>query len=507
MFLAVLALISATTSHAMDLDWSGQFRAEAHWVKNYNLDNGLIPGTDPRNTSGGYYIPGGGSDSAHFQTLFMRLRPKLIVNDNVYIKSEFWLGNPIFGFYGDSAPFNRDERQYYSTQSRGSSITAQRFWAEFLTDVGTVQVGRAPLDWGLGIVWRAGDGLFDRYQSTGDVVRLISKFGSFSFIPSVVKYSLGNNIGGAYNQVAGGSAQGGGGVSDYSLEFKYENPDEDFEGGVNFIKRIAGAAQFAGDPNSGFLGVGNNAGTNAAQAPSGVNYNTWDLYGKKKFGKITLAAELPITSGDIAGLEYKTFAAALEGKVDWTDSWETNVRAGHAPGQPNISGASTDKYRAFYFNPNYKLGLIMFNYQLRNFAGPNSQNNPGTAAASLSSPYDNPIVNANYLNVGGAYKTDKWRFKANYIVAGAREAAAGTQGFFNTWDHRYVGKAAAAPDQKTSLGWEMDYGLEFHWDEGFVLGADAGWFFPGEFYKFSNTATENNTNSVFATVFRAGVNF
>ena len=105
------------------------------------------------------------------------------------------MGDPTYGMFGNSAPYQVDEHQYYSTQSRGSYISAQRFWAEVLTDFGTLQVGRTPLDWGLGVVWNAGDNLWDHYESTGDSIRLISKFGAFSFIPSFVSVATGNSIG------------------------------------------------------------------------------------------------------------------------------------------------------------------------------------------------------------------------------------------------------------------------------------------------------------------------
>ena len=49
----------------------------------------------------GYYIPGGGSNNATFETLFLRLQPKVIVNDNVVIKTEFWAGSPTFGLFGN----------------------------------------------------------------------------------------------------------------------------------------------------------------------------------------------------------------------------------------------------------------------------------------------------------------------------------------------------------------------------------------------------------------------
>ncbi len=483
---------------AMELDWSGQFRSELNVVHNYSLDNtGAGESFDPGRAAGnGYYTPSGGQRTAHFQTLFMKLRPKLVVNDNVYIKSEWWVGDPIYGVFGNGVPYSTDQRRWNSTFNRGAPITAQRFWGEFLSEFGTVQVGRAPLNWGLGVVWNSGDGMWDRYASTGDTIRLISKFGAFTFIPSFVSYSAGNTIGGACSIVGGVCvpAQGTSGVSEYTMAFRYENQDEDFDGGVNLVRRIAGIEQ---DRVSGLAGPENTAGA--------MHFNTWDIYGKKRLGKFTLSGEFPITSGNLNGPEYSTFA--VFGNLDWkmSDSWESFVKVGHAPGQPNGDTTALTQFKAFYFHPNIHPAMIMFNYQLANFAGINTQNNPGVGAPSLASPYDNPIVNANFINVGAAAHVDKWGFKLGWTYAKALETASTGKYFYNTRLRQMVGPAVK--DQENGLGWEADYTTSYQWDEAFQFSWDLGVYSPGGYYKFSNTAVDNATSMVYASSFRLGVSF
>ena len=497
---------------ALELDWSGQFRFDYNFIHNYTLDGvDTVDGT--RAGANGYYITPAGSNNASFETLFMRLRPKLVVNDNVYIKSEFWLGNPIYGLFGDAVPQTFDQRQYNSTFSRGSLISAQRFWAEFLSDIGTFQIGRAPLNYGLGIVWNSGDDLWARYMSTGDMVRLVAKFGSFSFSPAYVVYSTGNTVGGVTNYGSGtpsyGAGIGSGSLTDYSLLLKYENPEDDFEVGVNFIRRIGEAGQdsYNGPPPATTAsGTPTVTGPPPAITPVGISYNTWDLYGKKKVGKLTLTGEAPIVSGSIGASTYNTFALAGEANWKFSETWDADLRLGHAPGQPSSSTASTGDYKAFYFHPNYHLGLVMFNYQFANFFGPNTANNPATTANTLRSPYDNPITNANYLNFGGTFHADKWNFHSFWTFARANETAHNGDYFWNTWQRRFV-KANA--DQDANLGWEMDYGTTFQWDEVFQLSGDVGWWFPGQYYQFSNdpAGAVNQTNAAFVIVGRVGINF
>jgi hypothetical protein len=492
---SALATVAVSDANAMDLDWSGQFRAEAVMLNNYAPETNVATGL------GGYDIIAPGSKNARFQTLFLRLRPKLVVNDNVSIKSEWWLGNPITGFYGVDYPgaSRSDQRYYNSTFSGGSSITAQRFWAEFLTDLGTFQVGRAPQHWGLGVVHNAGDGIFDRYQSTGDTFRMISKFGNFSVIPAHVKYAMGNAVGGTCVGTTCAHPIGGSALSEYMVGLRYENPDEDFEGGVNFVRRIAGA-------QSESLWINGNGGTSVG----GMNITIWDLYGKKRMGKFDFGVEAPIFSGDLIGVEYKGFALATELKYRASDAWNFALKAGKVPGQGNAAvGGGIDKWSMIYLHPSYRLGLLMFNYNFSNFGGPNNPNMATTAgvpAGQVRSIYDNPITNANYVMIGGAYSTDKWRISSAFITAKADKTATAGRPFFNTWT-RSFSATNAAKDQGDSLGTEVDLGVALNWDEFTTFSVDTGILFPGSFYKFANAGADNALKTMFGVVGAVGVKF
>lgn len=494
--------LSAMPAQAMELHWSGNFWSEFHYLKNYTDNSG---GFDTARTVGGqpagYYNPGGGSSSASFETLFLRVRPKLIINDNISIKSEWWAGDPAFGVFGNAYPWSSSQRYYNSNQSRGSFVTAQRFWAELLTDVGTVQIGRVPLQWGLGLVWNSGEELYSRFESTGDAIRLISKFGAFTFSPGFVLYSAGNNLGGSCAMGAGGvctPTSGSGGVADYSIQLKYENLEEDFEGGVHFLKRLAGT-QDAGSS----LGPWGTAAT--------ANYNTWDIYGRKRIGAFTIGGELPISSGSVGPSDYSAVAFAADVQWKISEAWETQLKAGLAPGQPNDGTATPSRYRAFYFHPNYKVGNIMFNYQLANLAGypgGNTQNSANATAANLRSAFDNPIVNAQYLAWSGAFKTQKWVFNLGFVWAQAPQAAQAGSYYFNTRQRQMV-LAAGTVNQSKSLGWEIDTGAGFQWDDNFSFKVDFGFYFPGDFYKYTGLASDatNGTDMVFGTTARVGITF
>jgi hypothetical protein len=496
--LAAVVLLAATSASAVELHWSGQFWTEFNTVSNYNLDsNATSP--DPNRAGRGYYISPAGSNNAGWETLFMRLRPKLVVNDNVYIKSELWLGDPVYGVFGNAPGWTNDQDRFYSNQNRGSAITAQRFWAEFISDFGVIQAGRAPSHWGLGLVWNSGDNLFDRYQTTGDTLRIISNFSSITVMPSFIAYSAGNTFGGSCPPASGtgacvpGTFQGN--VAEYSLALKYENDDEDMQIGVNLIKRLGGR-----DQTSHFGPYANVAGR--------INTTTYDLFLKKRMGKFGFGAEVPIVSGTIAdNVVYKGLGVAAEADLRLTDTWEFRLRGGHASGQAPADVDNASTFRGFTFNPNYRLGMIMFNYQLANFGQVNVPATNTATQANLRSPFDNPISNANYLNLTATAHVDKWDFRGSFIWASAVNACDRGTYCYNAWTRDDFQRDAAAPLQGSSLGWEMDYGLTFNWDDNFKFMGDVGFFFPGQFYAFSNTATQNATDTVFAASARIGVNF
>ena len=116
-----LGLFSLPNAMSMELDWSGQFWSEFNLVRNYAMDNSdQGAAVDPaRVGQGGYYVSGGGNKTASFQSLFLRLRPKLVVNDNIVIKSEWWVGDPIFGFFGNAVPYRKKFTPEFLSQNLG----------------------------------------------------------------------------------------------------------------------------------------------------------------------------------------------------------------------------------------------------------------------------------------------------------------------------------------------------------------------------------------------------
>jgi uncharacterized protein (TIGR04551 family) len=76
--------------------------------------------------------------------------------------------NPL-GFYDQS-----EEPPSAGVNSSKDSIRVKRAWAEYSMPVGEIRFGRMPFQWGLGMMFNAGDGYDDDAQSTVDRIQVIT---------------------------------------------------------------------------------------------------------------------------------------------------------------------------------------------------------------------------------------------------------------------------------------------------------------------------------------------
>ena len=509
-------ILSGTGANALTVDWSGHFRADHNFIHDYQM-NMAAPGSSYDPNAGGEYIRGEGKKTTTYSTVFMKLKPKVLVNDNVIIRSEWNVGDPVSGIFGRSIP-SEDRNNALSTGKGSLPLTVARLWLDTHTDFGTLQVGRAPMHWGLGIIFNAGDKVTDHYQSTSDTIRLVSKFGYFSLMPLYAKNATGQNIAGARNPITGARMSGSDDVTDYGLSLKYENPEEDLEGGAMYYKRNANDAQTSYYSNGSSTYV---AGAN------GMNLKLFDFYARKSWRKFELAAEVPIYMGeinDVNGIsqrnDFKATAIAAEAAFK-LETWKHTLKFGTVPGQaPAPSTAHGKTFSALYFHRNYKLGQILFNYNLGNFglgnpdAVPRALNDSSANSANTAlspdgvvSPYDSAITNAKYVMLSSEKHWEQWGLNFGLVYAMANQSAQIGYDYYNSRTKQWSGSNAVSSQGK-NLGLEFDFGTRYNWDENISFGADMGLFFPGNYFKFINKAGEESpTNRVSAFSFSAATTF
>jgi hypothetical protein len=497
-------LASFSCAWGFELDWSGQFWSDFSLISAYTFNaSGSDQPVSATKANNGYYVPPAGSHTSKFGTVFLRLNPKIAVNDRIFIKSEFWIGNPAFSLLGDGLPNQSADRTIMSTVTAGSTLTAQRVFLELLSDLGTIQVGRLPLNFGLGMVWNQGSDLFARYESTADGIRWLAKFGSFSFVPSFFMRSSGDCIGGACLSATTDKTYALGQVYEGSLVLKYANTDDQIEAGVNIIKRLSQGGQ---DPKAALLAPAPSYNSSAS-ANSQSNYLLWDLYFRKSFGKFSLSAEAPIATGSIGGVDMSAYGLAVEGLGELADAWTGSINTGLASGQKSFTG-NVSQYQFFYFHPNYQVANILFRYQLANFSQQNALIGSTDTVASQRSIYSSAITNAFYLSAGAKFKPSlRWTLNPSLTWARALQVAKSGRTFLNSWDYSFAQNNTNA-DQLANLGIEFDFNTKFEWDEKSDIRLETGMLFPGRFFSFDNTSSTNQANTpLILAAIRIGVKF
>lgn len=485
LFVFALVALSSPQAKALTLDWSGYFRASHDFVHNYQVNKGAPVAVGATNT--GEYFPSEGDNNATYSTFFMKLKPRVLVNDNIIVRTEWNVGDPIYGFFGRNTP--QDDRSLaFGTGKDGMSLSVARLWLDVHTDFGTLQVGRAPMHWGLGVVFNSADGPFDRYQSTSDTIRLVSKFGYLSLMPLFAKNSMGRSLSGARNPVTNAIVEGNDDITDYGVGLRYENPEEDIEGGLLYYKRNAGDSQSAYYYPS--------TSTTYTAGANGINLRLFDFYIRKSWHRFDLGIEAPIFTGEIGDVNgvgsrntYKATALAVETALKY-DTWRHTLKFGTAPGQSAATtGARGRTFSAVQFHRSYKLGMILFNYNLGNFGANNPDAVPGAASATnpnSSSPYDAMITNARYVMLSTQKSWEQWGLNFGVVWAQANETA---QAGKDAYNHRTRQWFTSNTTQSKNMGLEFDLGTRYNWDDNISFGADFGLFLPGDYYKYINSAT------------------
>jgi hypothetical protein len=500
---ALGAFASCHDASAFSLDWSGYFRADHNFVSDYQLDR-----SSPGYSNAGYngeYIPGEGTKSTTFSSVFMKLKPRVLVNDNIIVHSEWNVGDPVYGFFGRNVP-TEDQHNPFSTGKGAMSLSVARLWLDVHSDFGTVQVGRAPMQWGLGAIFNSGDNPFDRYQSTSDTIRLVSKFGYLSLMPLYAKNSMGRNLAGARNPFSDQVLQGSDDVTDYGIGLRYDNPEEDLEAGGLYYKRNASDTQTSYYYPS--------TATSYTSGANGMNLKLFDFFAKKSWHHFELGGELPIYSGEIGDVNgvgsrntYKAMALAMEAALKY-DTWRHTLKLGTVPGQsPATSGAANrgKAFSAMQFNRDYKLGLILFRYNMGNFgpANPDSipvQNPSAGQSATFNpttrSPYDASITNAKYVMLATEKHWEQWGISTGLVWAQANQTA---KAGLDAYNHRTGQWFTSVADQSKNMGLEWDLGSRYNWDDNISVGADLGFLFPGSYFKYINsTSATGRANTVTA---------
>jgi uncharacterized protein (TIGR04551 family) len=519
------------------LEMNGYFRVR--WDLFNNLNGGLP--ADPMgwflwngNTEISATPPSGTQTSANMR---LRLDPTFNVSEQVRIRAQIdLLDNVVLG----STPIGRNYNQFeFFSGSQvspiagatwiSSAVAVKRAWGEVQTPVGMLSFGRMPANWGSGIYYNDGDGIDQDFGDNVDRVQFSIPLGQFLSGLAVTPYyewaGSGVTYAGTFNTVGIGQPvnwtqdddsgalglmaarqdtpdqqrrklEKGASSLNYGLLFNYksqklglpslslQSPPGIMPPGVGspvqFVQRDASAFTFdlflrwvskkfelEAEAVGIFGSIGNVGWDPAAAAVSAtIQQAAGVVRGKAKLGdagRFAVGGEFGIASGD-ASPGFGNFPGRCNLSLPATDPNRCNQMAlpGAIDGQQYSATAATDPNPGitnYRFNPAYQVDLILWRRLL------------GTV-------------------------TDAWYLKPTFrwdVLDGLNVSAqvVYSQAIFATSTPSQVSKP---------LGVELDLGVKYQSDDGFVFFLDYGLLKLLSGFNMTTTA-----NNVTATVTPGGV--
>lgn len=458
-FLLIATLGLSASTHAMSIDWSGNYRVEYVEVDKTSLDS---PGLRKA-----------------YMLNHLSLSPKIIAADGVNIVAKFEiLSNDQYPESQAGQPFGRGPKKAGASSSTKddsavagqkngvSAISVSQLYLTMNQEYGSLLVGRAPLEFGLGMTHSAGNGPFDHWYDVRDVVAYKFLVGNLSFMPMIGK---------VYDySVAQGRA-----VQDVTFNLLYDN--QETESAIGIIHQTRSASLLANDaPVSQFGGTGVTGDWNTQHI---------NLYISRGFEPVKIKLEAGFESGNTgvskSNEEVKLAGYGIALDLDFPPGeggkWNWGLRAGMATGDD----PSTTAYEGFHFDRNYDVAFLMFNHPLgrydllRSYAQRSPDRSCTTAPcapyASDEALDDEAISNTVYVSPRLTYTmNDRWQW-TNRL----------------TWAQLQT-KPVANADIAKDLGFEYDIGFVFKPHERIQWVNELGLLFPGSAFK--GTAAQNFGN-------------
>ena len=457
--MAALSLAPMSGAIAADLSWSGFYRVEGLRVHGSELNSA-------------------GSDKA-YMLHHLVLQPKIVAADGVTIYARFDVfNNATFGadsqlgdFFGsgpragygggldNNQTTNAGNSNVLSRTQKAGSISVTSLYAVWAHEFGSLIVGRTPMQFGLGLVHNAGNGAFDHWFSTKDIVAYKAVMGNLFVMPMIGKVSeadLGHEDD----------------VNDYMVQVQYDNPDTDLSLGAFFEQRI-------GTLNGNDVPVTGTSALGTSQT-GGFKSQTWSVFVKRKLSDFTIGVEGDFVNGDTGavyapGANVSMNAFAVAGELAWkpeASRWSSVFKFGFVSGD---DPGTRDVYEGFVFSRNYDVGFILFNHPVGQYDALRTGTSRDASVKASSQPDTESVSNAIYA----APRVD-FRLKDNLSLNGTFVYA--------MLNNDPVAQGSTAKD----LGYELDLGVTYKPYDRLVWKTQAGFLIPGGAWRGSGTLNYEN---------------
>lgn len=433
-----IVLFFPLSGFSVSMNYTGQVRSQGVYYSKLGQD---LPGTAPT--------------KQFLETRFL-LEPNLVIDDHFSIKSQWNLLSSPNLTPSSTNSLASGQGGYILGDPNVSTINLSRAWLEWTSDFGVLRVGRMPVSWGYGLLYDAGNGLWDNWQTTLDRLEY--------------RLHLGHVIGAlAYSKPRKLSVEGNVNDSEYyTVYLQYDNPEMDVEGGLLYEKQARASGQSADlmgtsatPANHLKLPAAYPAGNVyplSSNTPYPKSNNVLDVYLKKTFGYFSLGGEASWLTGeafDYNGNSIKDDlnAFGLMANVAYEyHKVKLFTEFVYASGDASLE----DHLRGFVLlHRNRSPGFIFG----RELLGPYSANGVGLGT---------PVAYGNSGSYSGVYY-----FRPGFRIDWSPAWASGLEVVI-------AKKTVVQTGEESHLALEFDLGTDYSVYKNFDLGMTLGLLFPGK---------------------------
>jgi hypothetical protein len=392
-FLSLLMFSSA--AQAMSLDWAGTYRFEYVQIDRPSL-------TDP-------------SDRKSYGLNALSLTPKIIAADGVNITAKLdvlasqdstYVNSQAGQLWGYSYALSADNtRKNVTSRSKpATGLNVSQLYLNVEQEYGSLLVGRAPYEFGMGLLYNAGNGPFDHWSNSSDVVAYKFIVGNLSFMPMI-------------GRVAAETTAQEKTIQDEILQFQYDSKDTGSMIGFVMARRRSSAP--VNDTPIGVSQVGGLGATvvdpYSMQTNSFILGRTWESF-KFRMEAAFMNGDYGVRTAAGENVKNNSYGIGIEMEFPRPESkWEASLKLGVASGDD----ASTVDREGFFFDRNYDVAMLLFNHRMgkEDFLGTNLIKDTSTHTLSNSID-DETISNAAYLAPKLRYTiNERWDLNNTLIYA------------------------------------------------------------------------------------------
>lgn len=380
---------------------------------------------------------------------------------------------------GSTTPVRGTDSNAFARTQRATPIMVTALYASWTQEFGQLIVGRVPMQFGLGTAYNAGNGPFDHFINTKDLVGYKVVLGNLFVMPMVGKVAE-NNLGDDDD------------VNDYMIHVQYDNPESELSLGFLYDLRVVEGTGNDTPNTPGFWGSGF-----ASTGNSFKNQMMSFYLSQKANSRLRASVEADLLSGDTGlinsagnNVGLNAFGIAAEfayvppPESNWSGVFKLGMATGDDPG-------TQDTYEGYQFNRNYDVAMLLFNHPL---------GQPGTdflrtgfvrdTTGRPSNQIDSEsISNAMYFAPNFSYRVkDSLSYGAAFIYA-------------------LLNKDPLTGNVGTSknLGYEVDLSVTYKPIERFTWLTQIGYLLPGDAWRGGSNGFENKPT--YGLVTKAAINF